>query len=305
MLNHCHLVQYRDTIEWLNARADGVGGSEIAALMGASKWSSPYKVWATKTGRMFDTKDTEPMEWGRRNEAAILDKFEEDKGRKIQRFPLAIAWSDVHEFTFATLDGFDMHTNAVVEAKTTATSEHWGTGGDWGPDGSSEVPEVYLWQVQHQMMVTGAARAFVPTLFNGNHYRCFMIERDEDAIGEIIRVVAKFRECVKADKEPAIDFADASTLDALRKTRADEGADTYTDDARVDLWIERHGELSGDIKTLKADKDRLEGHIIHAMQGAGKLFTAGGASTTRKRVTVEEAVRKGYEFYRLTINQKD
>lgn len=45
--------------EWLALRRKTVGGSDAAGIIGLSKWSTPYTVWADKTGRLPDKPDTE------------------------------------------------------------------------------------------------------------------------------------------------------------------------------------------------------------------------------------------------------
>ena len=37
-----------DREKWLNARRSGLGASEVAAVLGLSPWSTPYKVWRDK-----------------------------------------------------------------------------------------------------------------------------------------------------------------------------------------------------------------------------------------------------------------
>ena len=41
-----------DRIAFLEARKAGIGGSDIGAIMGLSKWKSPVDVWLDKTGRV-------------------------------------------------------------------------------------------------------------------------------------------------------------------------------------------------------------------------------------------------------------
>ena len=41
--------------EWLEYRKQGIGGSDVAAILGISKWKSEIEIWITKTS-------TEPVE---------------------------------------------------------------------------------------------------------------------------------------------------------------------------------------------------------------------------------------------------
>ena len=74
-------VTYANRSEWLEARRGGIGGSDAATLLGVSKFSSPYKLWAEKTGRDIGDFDNPYMRRGRALEPVIADLF--DKLRKI------------------------------------------------------------------------------------------------------------------------------------------------------------------------------------------------------------------------------
>ena len=40
--------------EWLQLRHSGLGGSDAAAVLGLSKWTSSYGLWLNKTGRAHE-----------------------------------------------------------------------------------------------------------------------------------------------------------------------------------------------------------------------------------------------------------
>lgn len=49
-------IRFRGTPEevnaqWVEARRNGIGGSDVASIMGLNKFSSPLSVWLVKTGR--------------------------------------------------------------------------------------------------------------------------------------------------------------------------------------------------------------------------------------------------------------
>jgi len=65
-----------NTPEWHELRKSGIGGSDVAAVVGVSKWTSAYALWAQKSGLIPDDfSDSEAMEWGRLLEPVIRDKF--------------------------------------------------------------------------------------------------------------------------------------------------------------------------------------------------------------------------------------
>ena len=36
-------------IDWLKERQKGIGGSDVAAILGMSPWRTPYQVWEEKS----------------------------------------------------------------------------------------------------------------------------------------------------------------------------------------------------------------------------------------------------------------
>ena len=69
-LDGCHLFSVaapeKDKAEWLRERRAGIGGSEVAAIMGENHWNSPRQIWMSKMG-MFDDKppqQSEAARWG-------------------------------------------------------------------------------------------------------------------------------------------------------------------------------------------------------------------------------------------------
>ena len=47
--------------EWLARRRSGIGGSDVAAVLGLSPWKSPRQVWLDKTTDATDDRQTMPM----------------------------------------------------------------------------------------------------------------------------------------------------------------------------------------------------------------------------------------------------
>jgi predicted phage-related endonuclease len=61
--------------EWLLYRRKGIGGSDVAAICGISKWKRPIHVYLDKIGDLPESELGEPAEWGTRLESLIADKF--------------------------------------------------------------------------------------------------------------------------------------------------------------------------------------------------------------------------------------
>ena len=62
---------------WHAARADGIGGSEISAVLGLSIWESRFSLWHRKAGGFPPREASTEMEAGRRLEPVICEVFAE------------------------------------------------------------------------------------------------------------------------------------------------------------------------------------------------------------------------------------
>lgn len=186
--------------EWLELRKQGIGGSDAAAVAGVSKYANPVTVYMEKLNLYSrNTKDNvrEAAEWGNRLEPIVRDTFKEkisaeraEKGleplKVIHR--KAIYAHDEHDFIRTNLDGiiYDPHLGkGIFEAKTA----HYMLRDDW--DGE-DVPNQYLLQVQHNMLVMGVQFAYLAVLIGGNTYKHYFIERDEDICNSLLKIETNF-----------------------------------------------------------------------------------------------------------------
>ena len=61
-------------IDWLKERQKGIGGSDVAAILGMSPWRTPYQVWEEKTTPIDETaaEDDRPaLYWGDRKSTRL------------------------------------------------------------------------------------------------------------------------------------------------------------------------------------------------------------------------------------------
>ena len=188
--------------EWLAFRNEGVGGSDVASIMGLSKYRSPIEVWMEKRGlkEPADLSDKEAVEWGHRLEAIIRKKFA-DMHQELSVLENLYSFVDKERpWAHANLDGILMDEDksfGVLEIKTVGKNREK----DWA-DG---VPDYYLTQVTHYMSVTGWGYAWVAALIGGQHYVEYRVERDEDDIRAVDAAVDTFwNDCVVACNLPEI-----------------------------------------------------------------------------------------------------
>lgn len=212
--------------EWLKAREDGIGASEVAAVVGLSPWDTPYSLYLRKTGQVPPIEENDAMRLGHLLEPIVVQLWEEKTGFKaVKASAKDIIYQDPeHPWRKVTPDRIAYEINedgkkakVLLEIKTSAI--------DFDPD---DLPTNYLCQVQYQMHVTQVHTCYLCWLVNGRYYGHARIEYDKEFAEWLVENVDKFYlECVKGGKEPDLISVSDFTLkgsDPGTTVEADEEA---------------------------------------------------------------------------------
>ena len=196
--------------EWHALRSQGIGGSMVGTIAGLNKWESPYTAWAKYTGKIpSETPDSPAMEWGRRLESVVMDKFA-DEHPELEIVREVGTWQNIERpYQIANPDGIatdEFGNLCVIEIKTARFPDDWEQG----------VPLYYLTQVQWYLSTLGIQRAYVAVLIGGSDYREFEIEADHFQQMADIALVEQFLDAVEKHIAPAWDGSE-STYETVRK----------------------------------------------------------------------------------------
>jgi putative phage-type endonuclease len=213
------------TPEWHAARANGLGGSDVAAALGLSPWCSPFTLWHRLRGEVGPQEASQSMDWGNRLEPAVYAAFLERND--------FVGWR-YHPGTFrddwrianpdALLGG--AHGVALLglwEGKTADAHDAW----KWGPDGSDEpdaIPVYYRIQTLWYGDVLGVHDIWLSVLIGGNDFRTYRVPWDPDEAALIRDRAAEFWRTVVDGERPDID-ATSSTYETVRELHPDIDAD--------------------------------------------------------------------------------
>lgn len=118
--------QVSDRAAWLNERKKGIGGSDVAAILGLSKWSTPFQVYADKRGEAEERAQSMGMLIGTVLEPWILEEYERQTESQVERVG-KILYDKEYPFLLATVDG--MLPDRIVECKTARDNKDWGDAG--------------------------------------------------------------------------------------------------------------------------------------------------------------------------------
>ena len=194
--------------EWLMRRRKTIGGSDAAGIVGLSRWTSPFSVWADKTGRAAEKEDTEAMRQGRDLEDYVARRWMEETGKRVYRLP-AMLYHPKYSFAHADVDRMVMGENAGLECKTTFSL-------DLKQFNGVEFPVQYYAQCVHYLAVTGADRWYLAVLAYGRGFFTFTLERDQAEIDALMAAEADFWKLVEQDTPPDADGSEATSA-ALRE----------------------------------------------------------------------------------------
>ena len=198
--------------EWLKYRKRGIGGSDVAALLGISKWTSAVALWLDKTNQTNEPEEVnEAMRWGQLLEPVIREQFRQITGRPVVEVK-AILQHPQYPFMIADIDGLTVDEDgapAILEVKNVSEYKR----SEW----SQGVPAYYETQIQHYLLVTGVQKAYVIALFGGNSSAVYTVEADPEVQQMLVQVESDFWSKVQNLIRPEIDGTDESTklLDSI------------------------------------------------------------------------------------------
>lgn len=164
---------------FLVQRQTGIGGSDIAAILGLSQFKTALDVYSAKLSLQGE-KQAEHLYWGHALEPAIAARFSEETGYPILRQP-EIKRHPQHDWAIANADGLilDRETHApigILEIKTSSAYKSKA----WSEDDPEKIPIEYTAQVQWYLEIFDLDMAYLAVLIGGNQYRHYPIQRDRE-----------------------------------------------------------------------------------------------------------------------------
>lgn len=248
----------QERVEWLKNRQSGIGGSDVAAILGLSKWKTPLDVYNDKIAEKPIEESNPSIEWGNRLEPVIRQKYADETGLTVT-IPNQTFRHPEHSFMIANVDGL-LPDGSVLEIKTARS------GADWGEEGTDEIPEYYLTQVQHYMAVLGAKRCDVAVLIGASDFRVYHVDADPEIASMLIEEEKAFWQRVIDRNPPAPrTFAEAKTAFPRSKEHSLEASDEIVAAAaelalvrkKMDELSEKEKELQGAITSFMGESDTL------------------------------------------------
>ena len=251
------VAEMADEKKWLDARREGIGGSDASVIVGLNRWKSPFQLWLEKTGKAEpeDLSDNEYVYWGKVLEEAVAQRFCELTGKKVQR--RGLLQMDEYPFILASVDRMVVGENAGLECKTC----NGFAAKEWEDD---EVPAAYYVQCQHYMMVTGCDRWYIAVLIGGNRFVWKEIPRNDNEIDLLLEAEVDFWNKVTTGTMPEVDGSE-SCKDALAAEFRGGVTEPLTLPEAATVIVERIQELDTVKKNTEEDIEHYKNQLRRIM----------------------------------------
>jgi putative phage-type endonuclease len=264
-------------------RSKYIGGSDIGAILGLSRFRSPLEVWMEKTGKQTKKLDSLPLRFGSFVEEFVASEYSRATGFELIHDE-SIYMHREHSFMSAHIDRFVLESSTssptssptrILECKTAnpfASSE-------WGEVGSDEVPMSYLCQCLWYMAITNINQVDLAVLFGNSDFRIYEITRDYELENVILQKAILFwNEHVVKDLPPPISSEqDCQTL----FSKGDSTKSVQAKNETLEL-TKRLSLLNSEIDALEIEVSTIKQNIMNQMGEAETLTYQGKAIATWK-----------------------
>ena len=234
-----------------------IGGSDIAAILGQSRWKTPYRLWAEKTGKitMPDLSNCEAVEMGNRLEQFVADIFSDKTGKQVRRAPKMYRHLK-YPFLVANVDRLIVGGDELLECKTCSAYklEEW----------ENKIPREYVLQVIWYLGITGRKRGWIACLIGGQKFDYKPIDFDAELFEIMLEKALKFWDMVQKEVPPMILPEDDTTLGELYPTHTEDFVEMQDMNERVaylqeikmhiDEMTKEKREIETELKTIIKDK---------------------------------------------------
>ncbi|MFI1954841.1 YqaJ viral recombinase family protein [Streptomyces xinghaiensis] len=264
---------------WEETRRAGIGGSDVAAILGLDKYRGPRHVYEEKHGREI-VRDTEAMEIGREIEDFIARYFSKRSGVPIATPPGTLAHVD-HPWALVNIDRYALWDPALypddlraiagpVECKNRSEYqlEEW----EEGP------PDAPALQCHWGSAVGGFDIGYVVALVGGNKLRWHVVERDEAMVEHLLDYCGRWYERhVLEGFPPPVDGLEATKdlLGQLYQVKPEAIAEI--DLTKATQLRAQRADLDAQIKALSKQKTAVENEMRDTA-GTAEIVKVGAAT---------------------------
>ena len=243
-------------------RHEYIGGSDIAKIMGLSRWGTPLSLWAEKTQKIpaKDLSDVEAVELGIDLEEFVAKKFTQKTGKAVRRSP-KLYQHPSYPYMVAHVDRLVTGSDELLECKTCSAFKK----DEWEND---DIPQEYILQLMWYLGITGRRIGHIAVLIGGQSFKYKQIEFDSELFDTMVESAKEFWQHVQDNTPPAVMASDDETLKDLYSNHSEIMIELYPTDEETaqatQTFEERIAylqEVKAHIKSLQDEQKEIETHI--------------------------------------------
>jgi putative phage-type endonuclease len=260
-------------------RTKYIGGSDIGAILGLSRFRSPLEVWMEKTGKEIKKLDSLPLRFGSFAEEFVASEYSRATGFKLVHDE-SIYVHPEHSFMSAHIDRFvlqasDPAPSRILECKTANPF----ASSDWGDAGSDQVPMSYLCQCIWYMAITNINQIDLAVLFGNSDFRIYEITRDHELENVLLQKAILFwNEYVVKDLPPPV-TSEQDCQALFSKGDPQKSVEALAETLEL---TKRLGLLNSEIDVLETEVSTIKQNIMNQMGVAETLAYQGKVLATWK-----------------------
>lgn len=298
-------------------RRQGIGASEVGAVLGLDRYKSPLDVWLEKTGRRAPdwSPSSQAAKMGNLLEPIVAQLAEEQYHATYDIFGaeggrIEFATSDTcvggESWMLATPDrivtlhenfaGHRTPTSWLLECKT----KSWNTFKQFGAPGSDQIPDTILLQCLWQMAVTGYTRCDVAVLVDGREFHMYQAPHDAKLIDDVVeRVGSWWNAYVLHDVEPPV--SRGSDVNYLREKFGEVTADLMRPTEQVEKATELLATIREQRKQVEEEEEMAKARVMSLLGNYKGVHTTHGkvswSATAGRKTTDWKAIAENLAQY--------
>ena len=266
----------------------------MGAVLGMNTYSSPYTIWAEKTGKLPPFEGNEWTRLGNDLEGYVAQRFSEASGLKLIND--SATWrNDKYPHLHANIDRKVVGMKAGVECKLTSelNAKKYKDG---------EFPDRFYAQCVEYLAVTELEKWFLAVLIYGKGIKIYQMTRipndvvpewceasvyvEDGEIDALVNTTADFWNNYVLTNTPPMADGSTSTSETLKTIYSESNGDTVDLMAfESDLKQYKHlASLEEDYKKMKDEVgNRIKGYMGEASKGESKSFKVSWVSSVRDK----------------------
>jgi putative phage-type endonuclease len=278
-------------------RRNGIGGTDIGAILGINPYKTAYDVYQEKVHNYEkDLSWNEKVIWGNLLEEPISRRYADLM--KVDLISIEPIQSLKHPYLFGSPDRLIKGRKKGLEIKAVGESQKC----LWGASGSQEVPEYYYIQAAHYMLVLDYDSWDIAVLIGGQELRIYSFERDREIDNIILTNSSVFwRDHILKRVPPPINFTHPSTKETIKnrfKFVNEEIKDLNLEDLALVNDFEK---IKSNIKELETLKNEIESKLLFTLEDCGIGKLPDGRSIVRQKIVRKPYTVKECEYIKLEI----